>query len=47
MNIMWEYLNLFSHWVFTLNRQDWILFMTGGCLVGFFFLRGLGSRAQH
>ena len=43
---MSEYLDVFWHWVFALNRQEWLLVLIGGCIVGFFFLRGLGSRSQ-
>ena len=43
---MSEYLGVFWQWVFSLNRQDWLLVMVAGCLVGFFCMRGLGSRSQ-
>jgi len=37
----------FMHWVNGLDRQGWLLFMTGVCVAGFLMLRGLGSRSRY
>ncbi|MGC4005946.1 MAG: hypothetical protein QM811_23630 [Pirellulales bacterium] len=33
-----------DHWIARLNYQDWFLIMVGTVVVGFFMLRGFGSR---
>lgn len=29
------------------NRQDWIYVMAGSVIIGYFFLRGFGSRTNY
>lgn len=41
---MGEYLDVIWDWFNGLNRQDWLMVLLGVCLVGFTFMRGLGSR---
>jgi hypothetical protein len=33
-------------WFNTLNREEWLLVLGAGCVLGFFCMRGWGSRRQ-
>ena len=35
------------HWVDNIDRQDWLLVLVAAVVVGFFLLRGFGSRSNY
>jgi hypothetical protein len=34
------------HWIYNLDEQGWMLVLCGALVVGFYFLRGFGSRTN-
>jgi hypothetical protein len=35
------------HWVNTIDSQDWLLVLVAAVVIGFFMLRGFGSRTNY
>jgi hypothetical protein len=44
---MWEAFSRAMRWFETLDRQDWFLLLCGAVVLGFFCLRGFGSRSNY
>jgi hypothetical protein len=44
---MWTYYKETVDWLFKLDSQEWFLAMCAALLIGFFALRGFGSRSNY
>ena len=44
---MWTYYKETVSWLFRLDSQEWFLAMCAALLIGFFALRGFGSRSNY
>jgi hypothetical protein len=44
---MWTYYKESVAWLFKLDSQEWFLAMCAALLIGFFALRGFGSRSNY
>jgi hypothetical protein len=44
---MWDYYNQATAWLFRLDSQEWFLAMCAALIIGFFALRGFGSRSNY
>jgi hypothetical protein len=44
---MWTYYEETVAWLFKLDSQEWFLAMCAALLIGFFALRGFGSRSNY
>jgi hypothetical protein len=44
---MWNYYKETVGWLFKLDSQEWFLAMCAALLIGFFALRGFGSRSNY
>lgn len=36
-----------TNWLYTLDRQEWLMVLIGAVIVGFLALRGMGSRKEY
>jgi hypothetical protein len=46
-SVMWNYYKETVGWLFKLDSQEWFLAMCAALLIGFFALRGFGSRSNY
>lgn len=44
---MWRQYDRVVNWFFRLDSQEWFLVMCGALAIGFFALRGFGSRNSY
>jgi hypothetical protein len=44
---MYSYFKEVVDWVFRLDSQEWFLAMCAALVIGFFALRGFGSRSNY
>jgi hypothetical protein len=44
---MWQYYKDTVAWLFKLDSQEWFLAMCAALIIGFFALRGFGSRSNY
>ncbi len=44
---MWQVYQSTVDWFFRLDSQEWFLMMCGALVIGFFALRGFGSRSNY
>jgi hypothetical protein len=44
---MWDVYKSVVDWLFHLDSQEWFLMMSGALVIGFFALRGFGSRSTY
>jgi hypothetical protein len=46
-SLMWKYYKDTVDWLFHLDSQEWFLAMCAALVIGFFALRGFGSRSNY
>jgi hypothetical protein len=44
---MWDYYDNTVSWLLRLDSQEWFLAMCAALIIGFFALRGFGSRSNY
>ena len=44
---MWETYRTAFKWINTLDKQDWLMVLVAVVVIGFFCLRGFGSRSGY
>lgn len=44
---MWDAYRTASRWMNGLDKQEWLMVLVGVVVIGFFCLRGFGSRSGY